>query len=80
MPPALRDRRLRVDAQHTFVSQPMAESAAERRAQLQTARDARRDKLRQLMHLKGSGLKGAWLLVREFFGGRACKKRRAVGG
>ena len=32
------------------------------------------------MHLKGIGINGAWLLVREFFGWRALKNRREVGG
>jgi len=79
-PPGLRDRILRVYAQHTFLSQPMAASAAERRAQLQTASDASLAKIRQWMPLKGIGSNGAWLLVMECFGWRACKNRRAVGG
>jgi len=32
------------------------------------------------MMLKGIGINGAWLLVREFFGWRAFKNRREVGG
>ena len=42
--------------------------------------DARVDKVRQLMLLKGMGIKGAWLVVMELFGGRAVKNRREVGG
>ena len=52
----------------------------ERRALLQTSPEASIDKVRQLMQLKGIGIKGAWLLVMEFFGWRAFKNRREVGG
>ena len=80
LPPSLRDRILRVYAHHTFVSQQIAEIEAERRAQLQTSSDASLDKIRQLMQRKGSGSNGAWLVVLDFFGWRAFKNRRAVGG
>ena len=80
IPPRLRDRSLRVYAQHTFVSQQMAEIEAERRAQLQTSSDASLDKMRQLRPRKGIGINGAWVWVMEFFGWRACKHRREVGG
>ena len=53
---------------------------AARRAQLQASTDAKIDKVRQLMQLKGIGINGAWLLVLEFFGWRAFKNRREVGG
>jgi transposase len=58
----------------------MAEVEAERRAQLQTSSETSIDKVRQLMQLKGIGINGAWLWVMEFFGWRACKNRREVGG
>ena len=45
-----------------------------------TSPEASIDKVRQLRQLKGIGINGAWLVVREFFGWRACKNRRAVGG
>src|SRR6266404_9843563 len=80
IPPGLRDRILRVYAHHTFLSQQIAEIEAERRAQLQTSSDASLDKIRQLMQLKGIGINGSWLLVMEFFGWRAFKNRREVGG
>ena len=80
IPPGLRDRILRVYAHHTFLSQQIAEIEAERRAQLQTASDASLDKIRQLMQLKGIGINGSWLWVMEFFGWRAFKNRRKVGG
>jgi transposase len=80
LPPGLRRRVLRVYAHHTFLSEQMAAVEAERRAQLQTSSEARIDKGRQLMQRKGIGSNGAWLLVRECFGWRACKNRREVGG
>src|SRR6516165_4557164 len=80
LPPGLRRRVLRVYAQYTFLSEQIAAVEAERRAQLQTATDARIEKVRQLMQLKGIGINGAWLLVMEFFGWRALKNRREVGG
>jgi transposase len=80
IPPGLRRRLLRVYAHHTFLTEQIAEVEAERRAQLQTSTEAHIDKVRQLMQLKGIGINGAWLLVMEFFGWRAFKNRREVGG
>jgi len=80
VPPGLRRRVLRVYAHHTFLSEQIAAVEAERRAQLQASTDASLDKVRQLMLLKGIGINGAWLLVMEFFGWRAFKNRREVGG
>src|SRR5215831_396633 len=80
VPPGLRRRVLRVYAQYTFLSAQIAAVEAERRAQLQTSTDARIEKVRQLMQLKGIGIHGAWLLVMAFFGWRAFTNRRQVGG
>ena len=80
IPSGLRRRLLRVWAHHEFLSQQIAELEAERRAMLRTSQEVSIDKVRQLMHLKGIGINGAWLLVRALFGWRAVKKRRAVGG
>jgi transposase len=57
----------------------MAPLEAERRAVLQTAEEAVTQKVPQLLRLKGSGSKSAWLFVMEFFGGRACHNRQEVG-
>ena len=38
------------------------------------------EKVRQLMHLKSIGINGAWLVGMAFFGWRALKNRREVGG
>ena len=80
MPPGLRHRGRRVSAHHTFLRAQIAAVEAERRAQLQTATDARIDKVRQVRLLKGMGIHGAWWVVRACFGWRACKNRREVGG
>ena len=80
IPPGLRRRVLRVYAHDTFLSEQIAAGEVERRTQLQASADANIAKVRQLMQLKGIGINGAWLLVMEFFGWRACKNRREVGG
>jgi transposase len=69
-----------VYAHHEFLSQQIAELEAERRVMLRTSQEVSCDKVRQLMHLKGIGIHGAWLLVMAFFGWRELKHRREVGG
>jgi transposase len=80
IPSGLRRRVLRVYAHYQFLSEQIAELEAERRTILQSAQEASIEKVRQLMQLKGIGINGAWLLVMEFFGWRALKNRREVGG
>jgi transposase len=80
LPSGLRQRVLRVYAHHLFLREQIAEVEAERRALLQTSTDASIDKIRHLRMLKGIGINGSWLLVMEFFGWRAFKNRREVGG
>jgi transposase len=80
IPSGLRRRLLRVYAHDQFLSEQIAELEAERRALLQSSQEASLEKVRQLMQLKGIGINGAWLLVMEFFGWRAFKNRREVGG
>jgi hypothetical protein len=58
----------------------MTALAAERRAVLESSQDASIEKVRQLRHLKGIGIKGAGLLIMAFFGWRAFTHRREVGG
>src|SRR5712692_5870267 len=57
IPPGLRRRVLRVYAHHTFLSEQIAAVEVERRSLLQTSADASIDKIRQLMQLKGIGIK-----------------------
>jgi transposase len=80
LPSGLRRRLLRVWAHHQFLSAQLAALAAERRAVLHSSEAASLAKVRQLMHLKGIGINGAWLVVMAFFGWRALKNRREVGG
>jgi transposase len=80
IPSGLRRRVLRVWAPHQFLREQIAALEAARRALLHSSEDASIAKVRQLMHLKGIGINGAWLLVMEFFGWRALKNRREVGG
>jgi transposase len=80
LPSGLRRRLLRVYAHHQFLSEQIAALEAERRTLLQSAQEASLEKVRQLMQLRGIGINGAWLLVMEFFGWRALKTRREVGG
>jgi transposase len=80
IPSGLRRRLLRVYAHHEFLSQQITGLEAERRALLESSQDASIEKVRQLMHLKGIGINGAWLLIMEFFGWRDFTNRREVGG
>ena len=58
----------------------MAQREAERRAMLRSLREANSEKVRQLMHLRGLGINGAWLLVMEFLGWHELKNRREIRG
>src|SRR5262249_25109297 len=65
IPSGLRRRGLRVYAHHQFLSQQIAELEAERRTVLQTSQEANLEKVRQLLHLRGIGINGSWVLVME---------------
>jgi hypothetical protein len=80
LPSGRRRRVLRGSAPHPFLSQPMAEGEAERRALLPTAQEGAREQVRPWRHRSSRGITGAWLCGLACFGGRACKKRREVGG
>jgi transposase len=80
IPSGLRRRLLRVYAHQQFLSEQISELEAERRALLHSSPEVPIEKVRQLMHLKGIGINGSWLLVMEFFAWRAFKNRREVGG
>ena len=80
LPRGLHRRLLRVYAHHEFLSEQSAALEAERRALLHTSQAASIEKGRQLMHLRGLGINGSWVLVREFFAWRDFKNRREVGG
>src|ERR671925_827803 len=76
LPTGLRRRVLRVYAHDQFLSQQILEVEAERREMLRSAPEANLEKVRQLMHLRGIGINGSWVVVRAFFGWRALKTRR----
>jgi len=67
LPRGLRQRLLRVYAHHQFLSEQIAAVEAERRALLETSQEASIEKIRQLMHLRGIGINGSWLLVMDFW-------------
>jgi transposase len=69
-----------VYAHHQFLSEQMAAVEAERRAVLETSPEASIEKIRQLMHLRGIGIHGSWLLVMEFLSWRDFQNRRELSG
>jgi len=80
VPSGLRRRVLRVYAHYECLGPQSAALDADRRALLRSSPAANIEQVRQRMQLKGIGIKGAWLVVREFFGWRELKTRREVGG
>jgi transposase len=64
---------------YTCLGQQMAELEAERRAIVRASQEAHIETVRQLMHLKGIGINGAWMFVMECFGWRDWQNRRQVG-
>jgi transposase len=80
MPSGRRHRLRRVDAHRQFVRQQLAALEAERCALLETSQETSLEKLRQLLHRQGIGIKGACLLVLACLGWHDCKNRREVGG
>jgi hypothetical protein len=80
LPGGRRRRFLRGDVHHQCLREQMSEVAAARRAARPTSQEANIEQGRQVMPLSGIGINGAWVVGREFFGGRACKHRREVGG
>jgi transposase len=63
-----------------FVNQQIKELEAERTEAIRTSDDPSVEKVRRLMRLRGIGDNSAWLFVMEFFGWRAFRNRRQVGG
>jgi hypothetical protein len=80
IPRGRRRRLLRGSAHSQVWSEPSAALEAEPRAWLHSAQEASLEQGRQWMQRQGIGIKGAWVWVRAFFGWRALKTRRAVGG
>jgi transposase len=63
-----------------FVEQQIAALETERNERILTEQDPSVDKVRQLLKLRGIGENSSWLFVMEFFGWRAFRNRREVGG
>jgi hypothetical protein len=80
LPRGRRRRVLRGYAHDECLGQQIAAWEADRRALRRSAPAAHSEQGRQLMPRKGLGLKGAGLVVMAFFGWRALKTRREVGG
>jgi len=77
--PGLKSR-LQREWQHVlFLKQQILVLEGERRRALQKRGSADLEKVRQLALLRGIGVNGSWVLVREFFGWRNFKNRREVG-
>jgi transposase len=75
--------RARLEGEYTclqFVNQQIKELEAERTEAIRTSDDPSVEKVRRLMRLRGIGDNSAWLFVMEFFGWRAFRNRRQVGG
>jgi transposase len=79
LPAGLHHRLGQEGEQGVALTPRMAQVAAERRAELQTAEDAGTQKVQQLLMLKGIGINRAWLFVLECFGWRAFRNRQEVG-
>jgi transposase len=79
LPAGLRPRLGQEWAHVQGLAQRIGRLEAERRAVLQTAAEASRKKVRQLLTLKGIGPNRAWGFVMEFFGWRAFRNGKEVG-
>ena len=78
--PGLRARLQREYASLQFVSQQIQDLKRARRELIETSDDPSVAKVRQLLTLRGIGPESSWLFVMEFFGWRAFRNRREVGG
>jgi len=79
LPEHLRARLAREFARLTFTRQQIQAVEAERLELIRSADDPSVAKVRQLLHLKGIGVNGAWLFTMEFFAWRQFQNRRQVG-
>jgi len=79
LPPSLRARLARDQAQVAFLTQRIRELEAERRRLFQEARGQVARQARQLYSLRAIGANGAWLLGSEFFAWRAFRSGKQVG-
>jgi transposase len=80
LPKGLHSRLEREYACLQFVNQQIKDLETERTEAIRTSDDPSVEKVRRFMRLRGIGDNSAWLFVMEFFGWRAFRNRRQVGG
>jgi transposase len=79
LPPKLRARLARDQAQVAFLTQRIRELEAERRRHFREGRDVAGKQARRLYTLRAIGANGAWLLGSEFFAWRGFRNGKQVG-
>ena len=77
--PGLKSRLEREWAQVVFLKRQILSLEGDRRRELREGEHPDLDQVRQLASLRGIGVNGGWVLVREFFGWREFNNRREVG-
>ena len=76
--PGLKSRLQREWAHVVFLKGQIQSLEGERRRELRRGESSDLDQVRQLTTLRGIGVNGGWVLVREFFGWREFNNRREV--
>lgn len=79
IPEALKTRILREFGRWRLLDQQIGEIDKQRGEELRRDDVPEAEKVRNLMELKGVGINGAWILVKEFFGWRVFRNRRELG-
>jgi transposase len=77
--PELQERLRREWERWQFVHKQIAALEAQRRQRIGREQTPALEQVRRLLGLRGIGLNGAWLLVRELFGWRQVRNRRELG-
>jgi transposase len=77
--PGLKSRLQREWAHVVFLKRQIQSLEGERRREFRLGESSDLDQVRQLASLRGIGVNGGWVLVREFFGWREFNNRREVG-
>jgi transposase len=80
LPSGLRARLEREWAKVALLSAPIRQLEGQREAAIRTDPAPAVELVRQRLRLRGIGVNSAWLYVMEFFGWRALRNRREVGG
>ena len=77
--PGLKSRLERERAHVVFLKRQILSLEGDRRRELREGENPDLDQVRQLASLRGVGVNGGWVLVREFFAWREFNNRREVG-